>query len=164
MKKLAYLFIGLLIGFLACKYLFNQSLTDNNMGIIKPRGVISPKKAKELDQNFNARHAVISKEIGVADNRSSWYSLEDLENYLAYAKNQADSLGYKMDGIRVYAGAHGEKGLTTMFLVPTSNSKIQKGSTSPFGIMTQGGSGDIGGADPLNGGGDGNPPSHNYPQ
>ena len=161
MKKLTYLLLGLLIGFFACKYLFNQSLTNDTMEIIKPKGVITPEQAKQLDQNYNQRHALISKDLGLDDNRSSWYSIEDLENYLVYAKNQADTLGYKLDGIRIYEGAHGERGLTTMFLVPTG---IPSENPNVKNLVARATAGDIPGGDALNDGNDGNPPSANYPQ
>ncbi len=160
MKKLAYFIIGLGIGFLACKFLFNQSLTNDTMEIIKPKGVITPEEAKELDQNYNQRHALISKDLGIEDNRSSWYSLKDIQDYLIYAEDQANTLGYKMDGIRIYEGAHGEKGLTTMFLVPTgvpADNMMKNNFLPPT-------SNDILGGNGLNDGGDGHPPSANYPQ
>ncbi len=160
MKKLAYFIIGLGIGFLACKFLFNQSLTYDTMEIIKPKGVKTPEQARELDQNYNQRHALISKDLGIEDNRSSWYSLEDVENYLIYAKNQADTLGYKLDGIRIYEGAHSERGLTTMFLVPTGTPN-KSATTNNFMPPS---SGDIPEGDVLNDGSNGNPPSANYPQ
>ncbi|WP_231850219.1 hypothetical protein [Winogradskyella sp. PG-2] len=54
------------------------------------------------------------------DNRSSWWSIEDIQNYINYAENQAGELGYTMDGLRIYLGSYpnskGETGLTTLFL------------------------------------------------
>lgn len=167
MKQLAYFIIGLGIGFLACKYLFQPEDIKGDMEeveIVKPKGVITPERAMELDKNFNERHALIKNELGIDDNRSSWYSLKDIQDYLVYAEDQAKDLGATMDGVRIYVGAYEDKGLTTMFLVPTASSKMQKGSSSPFGMFTQGGSGDLNGADVLNMGGAGYPPSANYPQ
>jgi len=169
MKQLAYFIIGLGIGFFACKFLFQTEETKGDTQeatqvITKPEGVISPSRAKELDKNFNERHSLISNAIGKQDNRSSWYSLTDIENYLAYAKQQTGELGYTMDGIRIYVGSHGEKDFTTMFIVPTGNEKIQKGSLLPANILLLAGSSDIDDGDGLNDGGIGEPPSANYPQ
>ncbi len=125
--------------------------------IIKPRGVITSKDAEIMDQAFNERYAAMSKCIGKDDNRSSWWSLDDMRNFLDYAENQAKSLGYTMDGVRVYEGAHGEKGYTSMFIAPT-------GSKGTGGSRQAAGSGDIPGGDVLNAGSGGNPPSANYPQ
>jgi len=82
-----------------------------------------------------------------------------MKDYLAYAENQAGELKYKMDGIRIYLGSHGEDGLTTMFLVPTGVPNIT--GANNFLPPT---SRDIPGGNPLNDGGIGDPPSANYPQ
>ena len=97
---------------------------DGTTAIIKPKGVITPTEAKVLDTTFNLRHKLISDSIVIRpDNRSSWWSLDDITNYLEYAKHKADSLGYAMSGVRVYLGAYpeenGQVGYTTMFMVPT---------------------------------------------
>lgn len=166
MKQLAYFIIGLIVGLLVCKFFFQteniKEVTEEV--IIKPKGIISPTKAIKLDKNFNKRHALIKKELGIDDNRSSWYSLTDIKNYLVYAENQAKDLGATMDGIRIYLGAYEDNALTTMFLVPTSRTKIQKGGSSILEMFAQGESSDLKGADVLNDGGAGHPPSANYPQ
>ncbi|RSK40230.1 hypothetical protein [Mangrovimonas spongiae] len=167
MKKLALLILGVLLGMLLC-YLY---LKPDNMAeepeIIKPKGVITSKEAKTLDAAFNSRHELISDSIVKRpDNRSSWYSLEDMRNYLDYAENQAKELGYTMDGVRIYLGAHANEGdqvgYTTMFLIPTGTKNLEEGSSSP--LPTLKGSGDISEGDGLNNGENGEPPSANYPQ
>lgn len=162
MKKLAYFILGLGLGFLACKFLFQTESPKETeeVTIVKPKGVISPARAMTLDKNFNERHEAMSNVIGKPDNRSSWYSFEDMENYLAYTKNQTDSLGYSIDGIRIYFAAYGDKEYSTLFLVPTGTKKTAKGQNN-FLPPT---SGDIPGAGVLNDGSDGHPPSANYPQ
>lgn len=117
-------------------------------------GIKTSKEGESLDQAFNGRHEVMSKLIGKKDNRSSWWSIEDLENYIACAKAQAKELGYTLNGIRAYEGAEGDKGYTTIFLAPTGNSNTERTA----------GNGDIPGGDILNAGLGGNPPSANYPQ
>lgn len=126
-----------------------------------PKGVISSDEAKTLDQAFTARHDLISNNIlKRPDNRSSWWSLQDMKDYLAYAEAQVKELGYEMNGVRVYLGADQETkegpGYTTAFLVPTAN--------IPQGKDGGDGNSDVPGADGLNGGGPGRPPSANYPQ
>lgn len=123
---------------------------------IKPSGVITSKEAQTMDQAFDERYAAMSKCIGKDDNRSSWWSLDDMRNFLNYAENQARELGYTMDGVRIYEGAHGEKGYTSMFIAPT-------GSKGTGGSRQAAGNGDIPDCDALNDGGNGNPPSANYP-
>jgi len=127
----------------------------------KPKGVISPEKAKQLNDAFTERCELISKDITKRpDNRSSWYSLKDLKKYIRYAKKQAKKNGYKMDGVRIYCGAYptvdGQAGYSTSFIVPTA--KMIDGKDGG------GGNGDIPDGDALNKGNDGDPPNANYPQ
>lgn len=124
--------------------------------IVKPNGVITSEQAKTMDRFFNARHEAMSNCIGQSDNRSSWWSLDDLRNFLTYAENQAEQLGYTMNGVRIYNAAHSENGLSTLFIAPTGcenngNAKMM-------------GSNDIPDCDLFNAGDFGEPPSKNYPQ
>ena len=123
-----------------------------------PNGIITSSQARKLDQNFNSRHTLISSEIvGRADNRSAWWSLKDLEDFIQHAKNQAADLKYDLSGFRMYVAAHDDVGstvgYTTMFIVPTGN---------PTGSATA--KNDIPNADGLNDGENGQPPESNYPQ
>lgn len=170
MKNLGSLLLGLIIGALIMYFYCCKDAKDmGSMEITKPAGVITAKDARTLDQAFNSRHTLISNAIVKRpDNRSSWWSLKDMRDYLDYAENQSKELGYTMDGVRVYLGAYPDKkvsdsvlvGYTTMFIVPTSSSLGLKGGTG----STRAGHGDVPGGDPLNAGDPGNPPSANYPQ
>ena len=117
-------------------------------------GIKTTKEGRALDQAFDGRYAAMSKYIGKPDNRSSWWSIEDLESYIAHAKAQATDLGYTLNGIRAYEGAESDKGYTTIFLAPTGHSNTERSN----------GNGDIPEGDILNAGGEGEPPSANYPQ
>ena len=89
-----------------------------------------------------------------------------MNNYLRYADSQATALGYDMDGIRIYLGAHPDgktPGYTTMFMVPTGSESLSEGNSS-FLNFKRAGSGDIPGGDGMNGGDNGDPPAANYPQ
>ena len=89
-----------------------------------------------------------------------------MRNYLDYAENQANELGYEMDGVRVYYAAYPENdesehaGQATMFIVPTGNVS----DNAKNGNMLRAGNGDIPGSDPLNDSNNGYPPEANYPQ
>ncbi len=127
----------------------------------KINGLISPKEAKELNDAFTERCELISKNITRRpDNRSSWYSLEDIKAYLEYAEKQARENGHEMNGIRIYCGAYPTTkegvGYSTSFIVPTE--RIIDGKDGG------GGNGDIPDGDGLNLGGPGNPPGAGYPQ
>ncbi|WP_452227776.1 hypothetical protein [Lacinutrix sp. MEBiC02404] len=130
-----------------------------------PKGIITPQEAKVLDKAFDSRHQLISDSIvGRPDNRSAWWSLEDIEGFIEHAKAQSEKLGYDMNGIRVYLGAHADEGkmvgYTTMFMVPTGNASLSEGKV----LSAPPGNGDIPGGSGLNDASGGEPPSANYPQ
>lgn len=172
MKKLAYIILGFIIGAIITYYFCPRELDmDIETKIVKPKGVISIKAAKELNKNWtDFREAAVDsaakKQGRNKDDRSSWWSIDDIENYIAYAKEQTDSLNYGMTGIRVYLGVYGKnagqskKDLTTMFLVPTIKKGKAQASMNPFNMTIQKDE-DCAECDPLNdGGGSGN----GYPQ
>lgn len=166
MKNFFLFLLGLIIGAAAVYfYCCNNELEES---IVAPKGLITPAEAKVLDRAFDSRHQLISDSIVKRpDNRSSWYSLKDMRDYLNYAENEAKGLGYTMDGIRVYLGAYPtdkEVGYTTMFFVPTGILNATNSEGSMLNFSFQGGSGDITGGKGLNAGDPGEPPSSNYPQ
>ncbi len=171
MKNTLLVIAGFILGALATYFFCCPDSAKET--IIAPKGIITPDEAKTLDQAFNSRHRLISDSIVKRpDNRSSWYALEDMRNYLNYAENQAKDLGYTMNGIRVYLGAYPDEkdqvGYTTMFFVPTGHKVMAQGSMLLFTMDDDDGGGDGGGDIPggngFNGGGDGRPPFANYPQ
>ena len=136
--------------------------------IIRPSGVISPERAAVLNDEWTkTRVSAINKARTEPDNRSDWWSLEDMRNYLDYAENQATELGYEMDGVRVYYAAYPENdgsenaGNSTIFMVPTGDSFTNK--NGEFLRPDSYGSDDIPDADGLNRGHDGMPPGAGYP-
>jgi len=171
MRKFGLVLIGIVIGALGSYFYFNGENVESsmeNIAIVKPKGLITPQQAEGLGKGFNSRHKLISDSIVKRpDNRSSWWSLKDMRDYLNYAENQASDLGYTMDGVRVYLGAHPKAneraGLTTMFIAPTGNITVSESSMFNFRFQT-GDTGDIPGAEALNKGGDGWPPNATYPQ
>ncbi len=167
MKNFFVFLVGALMGAAIVYFLYNKTSTEEI--VADPKGIITPDEAKVLDQAFNSRHQLISDSIVKRpDNRSSWYSLSDVRSYLSIAEKQATDLGYTMDGVRIYLGAHpdttNEVGYTTMFFVPTGTKNLAEGSMSLFNFNFAAPSPDIPGGDGLNGGEGGDPPSANYPQ
>ncbi len=124
----------------------------------RPEKCISIEKAKELQQNWcdhRAHH--LHKCLGHEDAREFWWSVEELEEYLAYVKEESAKQGIKNPGIRAYFGAYPQKtckhgkGLSTLFLAPTGSkakSLGKDGEPEPNNY-------DIA---PLNDGGHGHPP------
>lgn len=169
MKNFGLLILGIIIGALAMYfYCCRDTETVEVAEINKPAGLITPKEARALDQAYNIKHSIINdslfKKSGTGDNRSAWWSIDDINSYLDYAENQAGELGYTLDGLRIYLGSYpdakGEAGLITMFFIPTGSESVAQGSmfTLPQGRN------DIPGANGLNHGENGMPPGANYPQ
>jgi len=143
------------------------------MGLELPKGLISPKEAKELNQQFIKTRSqdlnkIVKKESGnpkKEDAISSWFSLEEIKKYIAYVESENSNV----NGLRVYFGAYsnsdkkqGKKDLSTVFIVPTVP---LTGSLQKDGVTgdDDGGS-DLDDLEGLNNGSIGNPPSAQYPQ
>lgn len=170
MKNFGLFILGVVLGALVVYfYCCNDFGVTDPPEVLEPKGLITPKEAMVLDEAYNLRYNIINdslfKNSETGDNRSSWWSIENIKNYIDYAENQAGELGYTLDGLRLYLGAHpdldGEIGLTTMFFIPTGTKNISQGNLFP---SLQIGSGDIPGGDGLNFGQNGVPPDANYPQ
>lgn len=169
MKKLTYIILGFIIG-AVLTYYFCPRLEENQPeSIVKPKGVISINQAKELNKNWTdfrkvAVDSAAKKQGRNQDYRSTYWTLDDIEDYLAFAKAASDSLGYNMTGIRVYLGVYGKnagqakKDLTTMFIVPTGKQK--KSEANSLILLLPPGNEDIL-IEPLN---DGTGGDGNYPQ
>lgn len=170
MKKLVLLILGFILGALAMYFYFhNDKNLDDMEDTPIPAGIIKPEKITTLTQAYNPRYQAINDTIfkgdKEGDNRSSWYSLEDLQNFLTLAQKQANELGYTMDGVRIYPGAHadldGKPGYSTFLFVPTGYVSTSEGSMLS---MQKGRGNDLPGGNGLNNGDDGIPPGANYPQ
>lgn len=137
---------------------------------------INFKEAQILNQNFEKTRSkklnkIVKNEEGHAHDKdavSSWFSLDQLKEYIAYIEEQGKSKDITVNGIRIYFGAYSEKdkdkdkkGLSTVFLVPTQ-SKI--GAQQKDGLAGEEGGSDITDIDGMNNGGLGQPPSAVYPQ
>ncbi|AUC81239.1 hypothetical protein [Lacinutrix sp. Bg11-31] len=89
-----------------------------------PKGIITAAEAQELNDNWtNLRARANQSAAGKPDNRSSWYSFDDMQNFLNLIKEENP----KVNGIRFYLGVEttkeDPKGLTTIFMVPTEDDK-----------------------------------------
>ena len=138
---------------------------------------ITPKEAKELNQNFvktkgKALNKIVEKEEKhphQKDAVSSWFSLDELKEYIAYVEEQGKEKGIDVNGLRIYFGSYSNnekdasrKGLSTVFLAPTQ-AKVGVQQKDGLKGYAEGGS-DIDGIDGMNSGGLGFPPSASYPQ
>ena len=96
------------------------------MSVKKPKSCISENEAKELQKQWcDTRQDAITKCMGFEDSREFWWSLEELQEYLNYVREESNKQQIVNPGIRVYLGAYPEKkcqhnkGMSTIFLTPT---------------------------------------------
>ena len=141
------------------------------MSVKLPKGLISPKEAKALNQQFvKSRSKEMNKIVEKLDKKpnkkdaiSSWFSLEELKDYIAYVESKSKNV----NGLRVYLGAYGKKSdakksnMSTVFFVPT---EPKVGSLQKDGVANEEGGSDITDIEGLNLGQQGDPPSGEYPQ
>ncbi|WP_163410876.1 hypothetical protein [Flavobacterium ajazii] len=138
----------------------------------RPSQLITKKFAKELHLNFmRYRARIISKYIQKEDSNAVWFSIEELENYIDYAKAKGERKGYNVNGIRFYFGVYPDEkkyaekaGLATIFLTATGK-KIKTPATNniqTFALVRETADEEIPGVEPMNYGSIGNPPSLTY--
>ncbi|MEM6515246.1 MAG: hypothetical protein AAF688_03610 [Bacteroidota bacterium] len=176
MKNLGLFILGVVVGIAAMYFYCQSSEAEQSVELAAetlnaPSGLITVKEAKTLDRAFDSRHRLISDSIVTregGDNRSSWFALQDVKDFLVYAEKESENQGYTMDGIRVYLGAYPdsdeEAGYTTMFLWPTGVKKISEGALFNYALQNGGGSPDNPNGPGLNKGNNGDPPQANFPQ
>ena len=136
---------------------------------------INFKEAQELNQNFiktrsKALDKIVEIETGKPKQKdaiSSWFSLDELKEYIAFVEAEGKAKNINVNGLRVYFGAYAKNdknadknALSTVFFVPT---KPKVGSLQKDSIMLLESS-DITDIDGMNQGQTGNPPSAVYPQ
>lgn len=117
-----------------------------------PKGIITYQEAQELNNNWtNLRARANSTAAGKPDNRSSWYSLDDMQNFLNLIMEENPNV----NGVRFYLGVEttkeDPKGLTTIFMVPTQDDGDGKNTDIPE-------------AKGMDRGETGDPPEAGYPQ
>ncbi|SDX60250.1 hypothetical protein SAMN05444411_10726 [Lutibacter oricola] len=121
----------------------------------KPNGLITNKQADKLEEAYKAnQHKAINNflsqnGINVIDNREVWFSLEELENYIEYVKQESKKQNLEDLGIRVYFGAkmnEKKEMKSTIFFYPTHNSATRAAAENfnSYGIqgLNYGSSGD----------------------
>ncbi|WP_289046120.1 hypothetical protein [uncultured Olleya sp.] len=116
----------------------------------RPTGKITATEAEELNDAWtNLRKNANDTAAGKPDNRSTWYSIEDMEAFIEMIKNENSGV----NGVRCYLGVQktdqDPQGYTTIFMVPTE----RNGNTNQ----------DIIGANGMDRGDGGMPPDQGYP-
>ena len=88
MKNLGSIILGIIIGALLMYFFGSQYIDVDPMTMAPstPKGIISPKEAKTLDQAYNLKYRIINDSLfkgsKTGDNRSSWWAIEDIQNIL----------------------------------------------------------------------------------
>ncbi|OAB78821.1 hypothetical protein [Cochleicola gelatinilyticus] len=88
----------------------------------KPKNCITPTEAKQLQENWmDTRALYIKNETGSEDVSNVFYTVEELEEYLTYVKNESKKQGIDSPGIRIYFAAYNDSKSkkATVFLAPT---------------------------------------------
>ena len=138
--------------------------------VMVPTQLISVERGMELSNNYcTKKGAMLKTAKGDDDATAVWYSLQELENYIAYIKSEGLNKGYIVDGIRFHLGLYpendvvGKAGYTTIFLSPTG---IAVGENPLASLIEKeeedNCSCDITEIEPLNFGSMGNPPKVCY--
>ena len=144
-----------------------QAITSDRISTSKKGSharLVSVERAKELSRNYNEKILMFNRAEVSSDANAVWYSIKELEDYIAYIKKEGAEKGYEVNGIRFYYGSYpvtekeGRAGLTTLFLSPTGN-LVHLNETSK---KIEGDSNDITELSPLNYGGMGHPPKIDY--
>ncbi|SFZ94275.1 hypothetical protein SAMN05428642_10440 [Flaviramulus basaltis] len=148
MKKLIYIILGFIIGAALTYYFCPREKIDMCEILVKvPKDTITVVEATKLSDNWAKYNktdidSLIDVEGPRKKTRSVLWSLDEVNEYLVYAKAQSDSLGYTMSGVRVYLGNYGKnatpprKNRNTMFIVPTGNKKTSKASSVNLFLQT----------------------------
>ncbi len=88
----------------------------------KPSKCISETEARQLHDNWvNTRESSITNDLGYLDAREVVYSVEELEEFLDYVKEESTKQGIDNPGIRIYFAAYNNatSNKATVFLAPT---------------------------------------------
>lgn len=92
----------------------------------KPEKCITVEEARELQNRWvGSRGKEIERGQGYQDTREFYFSLEELQDYIKYVKEESEKKGAVNPGIRIYFGAYPQgkfnrnKSYSTVFLAPT---------------------------------------------
>jgi hypothetical protein len=156
------------IAFNSCKIdgeqAVNMEIIEDKLISIDDAKAMSIKFVRDLEglQKMAMQDSMYQEGNKMKISASAAFSLEEIETYIQYAKKEAVSKGFEMDGLRLYFGVYtkgDKKDYTTMFFAPTGKKSVQQGGF----ILFNGNSEDLE-VPPLNTGNQGHPPSATYPQ
>ncbi len=88
----------------------------------KPAKCVTVESARVLQDTWvETRKPAIDQALGYEDARSVFYTLEELEEFLNYVKEESEKQGISKPGIRIYFAAYNNNtsNKATVFLAPT---------------------------------------------
>ncbi len=111
----------------------------------KPDKCISVNEAKALQNNWETTRepAITAMRNGTQDMSDFMWSLDELQEYLDYVKQESKKAGCNNPGIRVFLGAYNDNNSTntTVFFAPTETDQIGADNNydiEPFNFGTGG--------------------------
>jgi hypothetical protein len=127
--------------------------------------LITNEQAIQLNECYKEKQHGFGAENDNNLSCSSWYSLEDLEGYINYVKQQALEKKVTVDGIRFYFGVYpkdiadkSKAGQNTLFMCPTSAGEESFKEDDGNEVNSE----DIPEISAMNYGNEGNPPKNNF--
>jgi hypothetical protein len=112
-----------------------KEITLKPTKMAKPQKCISVQEAKALYSNWiSTRGASLASVLGSQDTSDVFFTVEELEEYLAYVKSESAKQNIAKPGIRIYFGAYDNKtsNKATVFLAPTDGNLT--GSSNNYNI------------------------------
>ncbi|MEX0997756.1 MAG: hypothetical protein WDZ45_11960 [Flavobacteriaceae bacterium] len=110
----------------------------------KPSKCISVDAARALQDNWVAtRQPEIDRTLGYTDAREVFYSVEELEEFLNYVKEESKKQGITNPGIRIYFSAYNDakSNKATVFLAPTVSDDKNSDNNYSIEALNEGGQG-----------------------
>lgn len=134
--KIKFFLLGAVTSFLAVFVLVmcNNKNNEPTFGESYKEKLIDKNLMAQLDANYAEKNYQIinkTRPEGSPDSKEYWYSIEELEGYIAFVKKEAANKDYKIVGMKIKMGQYPEKepfdprlnpkylGYQAVYLVPT---------------------------------------------
>ncbi len=131
MKRIKVVMLTVLVSavtFVACQKDEVPVNSSSQTQVERPWNMISYKEIIERLEDYDkTRKPVLEAALGYEDARINYYSIETLENYIAYVKQLSKEKGIEFTGINFVAGAYpkdgnyGTPGYQHIMFMPTAN-------------------------------------------
>ncbi|WP_075344015.1 hypothetical protein [Tenacibaculum agarivorans] len=147
MKTIKIVAIALLtsaVTFIACQKDEETVNPTAEAEVERPWNMLSYKEMIERLEDYDkTRKPVLEQALGYEDTRINFYSIETLENYIAYVKQLSKEKGIELTGINFVSGAYpknadyGTPGYQSIMLMPTTTINGKNISFDPVQSTTE---------------------------